>query len=215
MNGPPVNRWSSASHALEYLARADSIPHRVEGERELLDLLPAAPRRVLDIGSGNGRLLALVKLHHPDVDAVAIDFSETMLELLRARFSGDPAVRIVAHDLDRPLPDLGTFDAVVSSFAIHHLSHPRKRGLFEEIHRSLRADGVFCNLEHVSSPTEALHVRFLAALGKTPQEDDPSNQLLDVETQITWLRKLGFADVDCHWKWRELALLAGRKAAAG
>jgi tRNA (cmo5U34)-methyltransferase len=205
-----VNLWGSAEHALEYLARADAIPHRAEGEGVLLDCLPRPLTRVLDLGSGDGRLLALVKLARPEAQAVALDFSGTMLGRLRARFSDDPSLVVVDHDLDLPLPpSIGSFDAIVSSFAIHHLPHARKRALYHEVHDLVQPGGAFCNLEHVASPTAPLHEQFLAALGVAPADEDPSNKLLDLETQLDWLREIGFTDVDCHWKWRELALLAG------
>jgi SAM-dependent methyltransferase len=210
MRDEAVNLWSTPAHALEYLSRADSVPHRAEGEAELLECLPERVSRLLDLGSGGGRLLGLVKLARPEAETVALDFSETMLRELRDRFGGDRSVRVVAHDLEKSLPDsLGTFDAVVSSFAIHHVQHARKRVLYAEIFGLLRRGGVFCNLEHVSSSTDALHQHFLRCLSVRPGEEDPSNKLLDMETQLGWLREIGFVDVDCHWKWRELALLAG------
>lgn len=46
-------------------------------------------------------------------------------------------------------------------------------------------------------------------LGSRVETEDPSNKLLDVETQLGWLREIGFVDVDCFWKWRELPLLSG------
>ena len=52
---------------------------------------------------------------------------------------------------------------------------------------------------------------FLDRIGFTVETEDPSNKLLYVETQFRWLRETGFVDLDCHWKWRELALLAGRR----
>jgi tRNA (cmo5U34)-methyltransferase len=209
----PVNLWTSAGHVRDYLERANSIPHRTEGESALLEFIPKTARRVLDLGTGNGRLLALVKssISAAGVDSVAIDFSPAMLEAVAKRFAGDSSVTIVAHNLDQPLPALGKFDAVVSSFAIHHVVHERKRALYAEVLSLLRPGGVFCNLEHVASPTPRLHEEFLHSIGYTVETEDPSNKLLDPETQLQWLRKVGFVDVDCQWKWRELALLVGRR----
>lgn len=206
-----VNLWTSADHALGYLGRADSIPHRTEGEAALLEFIPPNTRRILDLGTGDGRLLALAKLSHPQAEALAVDFSPTMIKAVRDRFAGDGSVTVVLHNLDEPLPSIGKFDAVISSFAIHHLIHERKRELYAEIFGVLVPGGVFCNLEHVASPTPRIHEQFLQRLGVTPETEDPSNKLLDVETQLGWLREIGFADVDCHWKWRELALLAGNR----
>jgi tRNA (cmo5U34)-methyltransferase len=206
-----VNLWTSAEHALDYLSRADSIPHRVEGEATLLEFIPATAKRVLDLGTGDGRLLALVKLDRPSATAMAIDFSPAMLEAARRRFAGDRSITVQAHNLEDPLPNLRSFDAVVSSFAIHHLIRERKRALYAEIYACLAPGGVFCNLEHVASVTPELHEEFLRRIGYSPETEDPSNKLLDLETQLRWLREIGFRDVDCHWKWRELALLTGRR----
>jgi tRNA (cmo5U34)-methyltransferase len=206
-----MNRWTSTDHALAYLGRADRIPHRTEGEAVLLDQVPRTVTRVLDLGTGDGRLLGLLKVDRPQVQAVALDFSPTMLAAVTARFQEDSSVAIVAHNLDHPLPDLGRFDAIVSSFAIHHLDHDRKRSLYGEIFDRLEPGGIFCNLEHVASPTPRLHQQFMIAIGDRPEDEDPSNQLLDVETQLQWFRELGFTDVDCYWKWLEMALLVGWK----
>ena len=90
----PVNLWTSNEHARDYLERADSISHRGEGESALLEFIPTGVRRILDLGTGDGRLLALVRKElvrrgHPEIEAVAADFSPTILEAVRQRFSGE------------------------------------------------------------------------------------------------------------------------------
>lgn len=76
----------------------------------------------------------------------------------------------------------------------------------------LNPGGVFCNLERVASPSEVVHLKFLTAINQTIKDEDPSNKLLDVETQLKWFREIGFEDVDCYWKWMEIALLVGFKS---
>ncbi len=206
-----MNEWQSAEHASAYLERALRVPHRSSGETALLDEIPPSVRRVLDLGSGNGRLLDLVLCARPSARGVALDFSPPMLEQLNVRFGATSRVEVVNHNLEIPLPFLGKFDVAVSGFAIHHLTHERKRQLYEEVWTVLGPTGIFCNLEHVASASPYAHERFLQAIGITPAEEDRSNKLLDVHTQLEWLREIGFVDVDCYWKWRELALLVGRK----
>ena len=209
-----MNEWRSAQHASAYLERADRVPYRSAGETVLLEEIPSSAHRVLDLGSGDGRLLALVLRARPEARGVAVDFSPVMLEKLKARFESTARVEVVDHNLDRSLPPLGSFDVVVSSFAIHHLDHERKRELYAEVWTLLEPGGVFCNLEHVASASPSAHDRFLQEMGITAAEEDPSNKLLEVHTQLEWLRRIGFLDVDCYWKWRELALLVGRRPVA-
>ncbi len=214
MTTPSVNRWVDAEWARRYLGERATIPHRDEGMAALVELLPPAPERVLDLGTGDGILMGAIRAARAGVSGVVCDFSDEMLDRARARFGTSAEIEVFHHDLDEPLPDSwGEFDLVVSAFAIHHVSDDRKRALVGEVFDRLAPGGRFYNLEHVASPTEELHDEFLVSIGRTRETDDPSNKLASVEDQLAWLRAVGFEQVDCHWKWLELALLAGRKPA--
>jgi SAM-dependent methyltransferase len=199
--------WSQPGRVAEYLSR--EIPHRETAEAMLLAALPARVDRLLDLGTGDGRLLGLVHSRHPEALAIGLDNSEPMLARAAERFDGDSRVDLRAHDLRLPLAEPGPFDAVVSGLAIHHLEDERKRELFAEIHGLLAPGGVFANLDLVAPSSQRLHERFRGEIGRT--EDDPSDRLADLSDQLQWLREAGLGDVDCHFKWLELALIVAVK----
>jgi len=209
----PPSEWKTDERVEHYLGLADDVPHRAEAEGVLNELIPRDAERVLDLGTGDGRLLRLLRVDRPAMRGFALDFSEPMLAIARANFADDDAIEVVEHDMVEPLPELGSFDAVVSSFAIHHLEHERKRSLYAEIFDLLAPDAPFVNLEHVASPTQRLHLEFFDAIGEAIEDEDPSDRTIDVESQLGWLREAGFDHVDCLWKWREMALLAATNPA--
>jgi SAM-dependent methyltransferase len=201
------SEWSQPGRVAEYLSRR--IPQRPTAEQMLLEALPPRVERVLDLGTGDGRLLALVRGRHPDAEAIGLDVSEPMLARAAARFGDDPLVELRRHDLGYPLAETGPFDAVVSGLAIHHLEDARKRELFAEVPALLARGGVFANLDLVRSASPRLHERFRLEIGRT--EDDPTDRLADLCAQLDWLREAGFTEVECHFKWLELALMVAVK----
>jgi SAM-dependent methyltransferase len=201
------DEWGDPGRVAEYLSR--EIPHRAMAEEMLLEALPSRIERVLDLGTGDGRLLAAIRDRHPDVLAVGIDTSEPLLARAADQFEADPLVEFRTHDLAVPLADMGRLDAVVSGLAIHHLEDGRKGELFEEIHTLLTPGGVFANLDLVTSASSRLHERFRREIGRI--QDDPTDRLADLADQMGWLRNAGFTEVDCHFKWLELSLVVAVK----
>jgi ArsR family transcriptional regulator len=109
-------------------------------EDALLSLTPPAPDgRLLDIGTGTGRVLELLA---PRVkQALGVDASKAMLALARARLSGPGfahcAVRLA--DMYRlPLADR-SFDIVVLQMVLHHAEDPA--GAIREATRVLSPGG--------------------------------------------------------------------------
>ncbi len=205
----PTAGWDDPTQVGWYLDRLDRLPPRLAGEAVMAELLPPAPTSVLDLGCGDGRLAALVLDARPSTETVvAVDLSPPMLERAHARFGDDERVDIRRWDLADPITALGSFDCIVSGFAIHHLEDDRKQALFAEVAAQLEPGGLFANLEIVTSATPELHAEFLTAIGRTA--DDPEDRLAAVEDQASWMRAAGLTQVDCIWRWRGMAVLAGR-----
>lgn len=231
--------WKDRDVAAAFLdERSLLIPDRARQIDVLLRLLragPREPRRVLDLGCGDAVLLATVLEAFPLADGVAVDFSPLMLERARQRLAAyGPRAETVEADLTVPAWQQsvsGPFDAVISGFAIHHLTHERKQSLYREVYNLLADGGAFVNTEHVASVTpwgeelfndamaDHLYLRrrergdtvtreeVRTALRERP--DKAANILELVEVQCGWLRAIGFREVDCFWKYFELASFGG------
>jgi SAM-dependent methyltransferase len=204
---PVPDGWRDPGRVAEYLSR--EIPHRDIAEAMLLGALPANMERFIDLGTGNGRMIALIREQHPHAGALGVDFSEPMLARAGERFAEDPLVELQRHDLTRPLEGRAPVDAVVSALAIHHLEDTRKQDLFKEVHGLLRPGGVFVNLDIVAATSSVQHKRFRLAIGRL--QDDPADRLAGLCDQLAWLRQAGFEEVDCQFKWLQLALFLGTR----
>jgi ubiquinone/menaquinone biosynthesis C-methylase UbiE len=233
--------WKQRDVAAAFLnERSLIIPDRqrqLDVMLRVLRFMPREPESFLDLGTGEGVLLAAMLQAYPRARGVALDFSPHMLEQARHRLASfGSRVRVVEADLQDPawrnsMP--GTFDAVISGFAIHHLPHERKRALYREIYKLLSGGGVFLNCEHVASSTRRVEEMFDDAMSdhlyqrrmekgeKISREqvrksyverpDRAANILASVEEQCEWLREIGFRDVDCFWKYFELAIFGGSR----
>ncbi len=198
-----LGEWTDPGRVAEHLSR--DIPHRDIAEGLLLDALPQRVERILDLGTGDARLLALVRSRYLGAQGVGIDSSPPMLARAAERFEADTRIKFALHDLRKPLAVSGVFDVVISGLAIHHLDNQRKQALFREVYALLRPCGVFANLDLVVSATTEQHERFRRAIGR--EDDDPADRLADLCAQLAWLRDAGFQDVDCGFKWMELTLM--------
>jgi tRNA (cmo5U34)-methyltransferase len=226
-----VERWATKGFWQAPIREAQAamvlcmIPHQME-----------APIRVLDIGAGYGALAAAVLNERSRATAVCLDASQAMLKLGEERNRDlKDRMKFIEGSLESAnwLKAVdGTFDAVISSRALHHFTeNQRRRFIFKEIFSLVRAGGCFINADNVRSASKSLGERYRAARdtyldrfvressgGKTNLAEaraaspntyhgPHNNGYLDEE--LAWLSEAGFEDVDCFWKFATTVVYGG------
>lgn len=136
--------------------RALDLPApQVEGA--LLSLVPPDAGRLLDIGTGTGRVLELLAPHI--ARGLGIDASKAMLALARARLAraGCPHCAVRLGDMYRlKLPD-ASFDVAVLQMVLHHAEDPA--GVLAEAARVLRPGGQLIVIELARHERQDLTLR--------------------------------------------------------
>jgi tRNA (cmo5U34)-methyltransferase len=239
-----MNAWSERD-SQTYRELADvAVPLRQEMTASLVAAVPfdaGEPLKILELGSGDGRLAEALLTVFPQATLTALDGSESM----RAETSGRLALfgeraRVAAFDVaaldwwDR----MFGVDLIVSSLCLHHLNDAKKQYLYKAAAERVSPRGAFLIADLVDpqhpasrrlaadqwdahakrqadllgSPT--LFQRFLDERWNHFRFPDEMDQPSALFHHLVWLRHAGFSSVDCCWLNAGHAVFGGFKQAA-
>ena len=112
-------------------------------KRRLIEQAHIEPGQcVLDLGCGTGTLTVLIKTLRPEAEVAGVDGDTEVLDLAKAKAERADVNIKWDHGLAFELPYPGqSFDRVLTSLMLHHLTSDNKRRTFREVLRVLRPGG--------------------------------------------------------------------------
>jgi trans-aconitate methyltransferase len=219
-----LGSWESPDYVGEWL-----------GEDVVADLL-VLPRRisvalvedagidvthVVDLGSGHGPYLELFLDAFPQARGTWVDSSPPMEAEARARLArfGDRVRYVLADVQELAATGIGPASVVVSSRALHHLSHDALATLYRAVGGLVEPGGFVFNLDHVGAPGELeqayrrIRGRFTGERTRKLKPHRHDYPLARADEHAAWMEAGGFAHADVPWRTLYTALILARKPA--
>ena len=165
-DSPSANRWAAA-HALPL------------------------PGRVLEVGTGKGRVTALLARRLQRLTTIEIEKEAVRQAKLHCQYEGvRRKIRFIVGDAEHlPFPDR-TFDSIVSANVLHHMKRPYR--ILAEILRVVRPGGKIVLTDPDNSGLKAMD-RMHVAEGKRHPESD-----VRVAEAARWLKGKGCKVLKLH-----------------
>ncbi len=245
MSSNSVNAYDLPERVRTYDADMDIMhPLRWKMFEVALQVLPfhaTRSLRALDLGTGTGIFSRRFLEKYPNSNVVAIDGAASMLELAKSRL-GVLAQRVKWVQSDfRVMPTTvirpESFDVVISSYALHHLSAQEKLAVLKSVVRAINPGGWFLNADLVVAETADIEqriqeIRVAAVTERAPAQDkrfhsaEATRQFLDgleaaeqdqpqtLDTDMRILREAGITNAEVFWKEYRETVIGGSKANA-
>ena len=193
------------------------VPHYEQLLGSVADCLPPgfAPKRILDLGCGNGNGTALLMSRFPDAQFTLLDASDEMIAACRERFLDRPDTNYLQCFFQEADFPAASFDLVVAVLALHHLPGPEKQALFPRICHWLMPGGILTYSDLFADKTAPDYAHTVIASWQdwalshgTPESEWEC--LMDhhskydfpdaLDEQENWLKNAGFATVQTVWQ---------------
>jgi SAM-dependent methyltransferase len=227
--------WAKSSLGKHLSSDADmELMHRHKMGEVITSVLAVAdslPRLMIGVGTGTGFLIGILLRIFPGLKIIAIDGAQQMVEVARIRL-GSLAARVDFRELGGLCRDVEAADAIVSAYALHHLSVDEKRRLLRAARDLLRSGGWFLNAEvapmeddELEAVAQGLRVRGIVSRnnGRDPwfadegavrrflddlERNEGDRPLLPAD-DLRLLHEAGFSHISTFWReareavWRE------------
>ncbi|MEM7561080.1 MAG: class I SAM-dependent methyltransferase, partial [Planctomycetota bacterium] len=193
----------------------------------------AKPRRILELGCGTGNLSLAIAKRFPEAELTAIDLSQSSLDIHAQRFAAESDVGAgTVNRLCRDMRELNfgdeSFDLILSTIALHHLTSEEKQKLFHSCNRWLLPNGVLSYSDQFAGDSPELYQQHMTewkqastAIGATEEEWEMWMQHQaeqdhhdSLPNQLGWLKNAGFHQVDCVWRHILWTVVTASKRAA-